>query len=601
MSNQVPLKRLFKVILVIRCVQALLTRTFFQADEFWQSLEPAHYMAFGYGELTWEWSFGLRSYAFPLIFQIGYTLVKYAAISCELIVQTATDWVLLFVANVIPNSEFGWEMVQEMRSFPEEIRGFIEYQGVIYAPKLIMAVLAAIGEFHVILLAEKLYKLTMDKSDDSKGSDKKHSTVINFTLVATVSNFFNCFFITRSFINSFEMILTSVSLYYWDWTSGEHIESFDFLKSLIIGTFTVLQRPTNAFIWLILGGYMILNLVLSKRWRKLFSLLIKVICASFISISTNLCIDYYFYGYITIPVLKFIKFNCTSSLSKFYGVAPWNFHVFQSLPIVAGYSLPLLIHSFFCSLTKKRFLSPLVNPFLQIKTVVLLNVILYSLIPHKEFRFIYPLQPFFIILSVFDGIWLLQKYGSTATTRTMEFFSQVMWILPVVSMVASMLLSTLHESGTVAVMDYLHSIRNIDSIGFIMPCHSTPWQSHFHRNDVKELWAITCSPPLHLLTDPDANAKLPFYMDESDYLYDNISKFMYQHFPPVFRKSLRSPGKQYTYEWPEYLVIFEDLDSQFMNDYLVDSMYIEETRFFNSLVHWDKRRSGDIIIYHKMP
>src|SRR5882762_4658639 len=41
--------------LVVRVSVALCTRTFFQPDEYFQSLEVAHRVVFGYGALTWEW------------------------------------------------------------------------------------------------------------------------------------------------------------------------------------------------------------------------------------------------------------------------------------------------------------------------------------------------------------------------------------------------------------------------------------------------------------------------------------------------------------------------------------------------------------------
>lgn len=70
-----PTVSTFKVLLIFRIINAITTRTFFQADEFWQALEPAHLKAFGYGKLTWEWEHGLRSYAFPLLFELTYRLV----------------------------------------------------------------------------------------------------------------------------------------------------------------------------------------------------------------------------------------------------------------------------------------------------------------------------------------------------------------------------------------------------------------------------------------------------------------------------------------------------------------------------------------------
>ena len=42
--------------LIIRSLSLLLPQTFFQPDEFYQALEPAHRLVFGYGHLTWEWN-----------------------------------------------------------------------------------------------------------------------------------------------------------------------------------------------------------------------------------------------------------------------------------------------------------------------------------------------------------------------------------------------------------------------------------------------------------------------------------------------------------------------------------------------------------------
>lgn len=57
------------VAVLVRVLVALLTRTFFQPDEFFQALEPAHHAVFGYGELTWEWSSAhpIRSIIYPAL------------------------------------------------------------------------------------------------------------------------------------------------------------------------------------------------------------------------------------------------------------------------------------------------------------------------------------------------------------------------------------------------------------------------------------------------------------------------------------------------------------------------------------------------------
>lgn len=55
--------------LVARILIALSTRTFFQPDEYFQSLEVAHRAVYGYGHLTWEWLTAepIRSIIYPAI------------------------------------------------------------------------------------------------------------------------------------------------------------------------------------------------------------------------------------------------------------------------------------------------------------------------------------------------------------------------------------------------------------------------------------------------------------------------------------------------------------------------------------------------------
>lgn len=53
----------------VRVFIALATQTFFQPDEYYQSLEVAHHLVFGYGHLTWEWLTPkpIRSILYPLL------------------------------------------------------------------------------------------------------------------------------------------------------------------------------------------------------------------------------------------------------------------------------------------------------------------------------------------------------------------------------------------------------------------------------------------------------------------------------------------------------------------------------------------------------
>lgn len=65
-------------VVFIRLLIALATCTFFQPDEFFQSLEVAHHAVFGYGHVTWEWvsKAPIRSPIYPALYIPEYALLK---------------------------------------------------------------------------------------------------------------------------------------------------------------------------------------------------------------------------------------------------------------------------------------------------------------------------------------------------------------------------------------------------------------------------------------------------------------------------------------------------------------------------------------------
>lgn len=78
--------RLFLYLFSFRLVCALLLQTYFSPDEYWQSLEVAHSMVFGYGHLTWEWREKIRGILHPLIFAILYKVLKIFSLDYPLVI-----------------------------------------------------------------------------------------------------------------------------------------------------------------------------------------------------------------------------------------------------------------------------------------------------------------------------------------------------------------------------------------------------------------------------------------------------------------------------------------------------------------------------------
>ncbi|VDK88379.1 unnamed protein product [Dibothriocephalus latus] len=74
------------VLILFRIVNALIIRTTFVPDEYWQSVEVAHRWTFGYGALTWEWwnSTAIRSPLHPLMFAGLYKLLAAVGLDSRL-------------------------------------------------------------------------------------------------------------------------------------------------------------------------------------------------------------------------------------------------------------------------------------------------------------------------------------------------------------------------------------------------------------------------------------------------------------------------------------------------------------------------------------
>ncbi|CAF5100791.1 unnamed protein product [Rotaria magnacalcarata] len=71
------ISKVFVGIIIFRLLSWLIVRTYFIADEYWQTFEIAHSLAFGYGYKTWEWKsdIAIRSYLYPFIISLIYRII----------------------------------------------------------------------------------------------------------------------------------------------------------------------------------------------------------------------------------------------------------------------------------------------------------------------------------------------------------------------------------------------------------------------------------------------------------------------------------------------------------------------------------------------
>lgn len=273
----------------------------------------------------------------------------------------------------------------------------------------------------------------------------------------------------------------------------------------------------------------------------------------------------------------------------------------------------------------------------QLATTSLLVPFILSFISHKEVRFIYPLLPLLHVLAAAPFTTYFLPSISPAIPRSSPFTPKrfLFGTLFLTNIMIAMVTTTSHQTAPLTVMTYLrnqhtkHYLSQPPSeflapapstmtVGFLMPCHSTPWRSHLVHPSIKA-WALTCEPPV----DFNASARAG-YLDEADQFYDNPKDFLARTLgdPPPSKKRLTSwftwfggrkkieggfgredmivadawDGGEGRKTWPEYLVFFEQMEPT-MREVLQGSGYRDCWRGWNSWGHDDWRRKGDMIVW----
>ncbi|XP_034385354.1 GPI mannosyltransferase 3 isoform X2 [Cyclopterus lumpus] len=476
--------------------------------------------------------------------------VAFRVINCFL-VQTSfvpdEYWQSLEVSHrmVFDYGYVTWEWKEGLRGFTYplffafiyKLLYFINYDSVhllIWLPRIIQALFAAFADVKFFFLIRRL-----------EGCD-----VAKWTFFCHMCSWFSWYCCTRTLTNSMETTITCLALSYFPLPGSQTHSSKIYLTLVALA---VVVRPTALIVWFPLVMY---HFWLETNKLKLITLNLVPIGALAVVIST--VIDCIFYEKWTMVQFNFLKFNVFHSVADFYGSHPWHWYFTQGFAVVIGPHFPLFLHG--CSIAYKRYTILL--------AVVVWTIGVYSLLPHKEFRFIYPVLPFCMI---FCGISLanLKTWRRTAA-----------FILLVSNLVAALYTGLVHQRGPLVVMGYLQTLCDVSSTStppqpdvlFLMPCHSTPYYSHVH-----------CPMKMRFLEcPPDLGEE--GYVDEADRFYDDPLHWLRTSFP-------------YKSFLPTHLVLFDVLEKD-ISVFLQGNKFVRTAEIFHT--HFPEGRvGGSIFIYER--
>jgi len=285
-----------------------------------------------------------------------------------------------------------------------------------------------------------------------------------------------------------------------------------------------------------------------------------------------LALDTYLFGSLIVTPWEFLKVNVLEEIGSFYGTHPWYWYFSSGLPAILGISIVPFFLSIFAAIKSWDEWKPQQPIFISI----ILTIFVYSLLPHKEFRFLLQILPLCLYcISQFLSDW----------SRTKS--SLLIWFVAVVILVSNVIpagyLGYVHQQGTVKVMDRLAGIaRDYKSedgrpakILFMMPCHSTPYYSHIHANVTMRF--LTCEPNFQ---------KQEKYLDEADQFFEAPMKWIRKYLPVHPISAL-----------PSHVVVFDTLAPK-ISDFL--SIYKPLEVFFHSDHLVSLRNGRNVILYERI-
>ncbi|TVY41443.1 GPI mannosyltransferase, partial [Lachnellula subtilissima] len=341
---------IWMLLLGLRFINALCVRTFFQPDEYFQSLEPAWQMAFGSESGAWI------------------TWARMAASAA------------LFLTS-------------------GSVCGGFRATVLAVLPNIVQAYFAAVGDYYTWQLSEKIY---------GRGSNASWAS-----LLMTIFSPWQWFCSTRTFSNCLETTMTITALNFWPWklssdsvlddsagvkekpVAPAKISIFEepgsikgLIMSLLLAGTACILRPTNALIWFSIVMATIARFFSDSRLKPsdyLFLIRQAALCGSVIIFISGIS-DRLYFGEWTFPPYQFLNFNVNQDLAVFYGRNVWHYYLSQGLPLLLTTYLPFALIGLWNSASL-----PAGNIRFLLTTTILVTVSTLSLIAHKEVRFITPL------------------------------------------------------------------------------------------------------------------------------------------------------------------------------------------------------------------
>lgn len=463
---------IFVGLCIIRVLNTFLVYSYFDPDEFWQTMEPAYCAAFVDGPTcsghTWEWK-------------------RRAPTAAMNLVESSLLGPARSYLSVLPTFlYFSLLKVLEADSTWLVSRG----------PMVLAAItVAAPVDLAVWYAAQWLGR-------PNEASSKWRLPA--WSLFCSLTSWFSAYSIVRTFANGQEglFLILAIVLVGPELLGNTQKGSY-YLRAaaaFMLGGMSITIRVTS------IAAFVPLGILLAFRQRSLVSKVgfLFFICAVFglLGIFVGMLVDRFFFGFWTLPFLGNFHFNVILDNADLYGSHPFHWYFTAGLPAIAGLLLPFLWYDFVTVVDRPTYGQR------NLWVIVVSYLVAMSLNGHKEFRYIYPVLPLVCLLTA-EHVRAIVAGNGRSRLRTLVFGT--LFVIP--NVIAVLYLGLFHQTGPIAVnhaiveaaRDQLaQSQTTTYSVHYLTgACHSTPLHSHLHAPPIHfDTWSLDCSPDCR--ADPDA-------------------------------------------------------------------------------------------------
>mmetsp|Transcript_18833 Transcript_18833/g.51592 ORF Transcript_18833/g.51592 Transcript_18833/m.51592 type:complete len:726 (+) Transcript_18833:131-2308(+) len=331
-------------------------------------------------------------------------------------------------------------------------------------PMVLWAVSVAAPTDYAIWYVAHWLPTSHQENDGAAAASNSTPTILpGWCLFGSLVSWFGAFSMVRTLANGQETMLLAWSVVWvapelWmgsttttttvtahdDWSKSRIIRAS---LAFFLGGLATSIRSTA------IAAYVPLGLVLAVSEPTIVSQITYLLhpCALFggLGLAAAACVDRLGFGIWTLPALGNFYFNAVENHASLYGAHPWHWNFTAALPVVTGLLLPLILWEFLAvsaGLWQSRGTR-------NLTIVALCYLVVLSLNAHKEFRYILPILPI--------GCWLagpaVARFCTKSTSsdhnqtpkRQLRVVRLLLLIVP--NVVALLYLGLFHQSGAISV------------------------------------------------------------------------------------------------------------------------------------------------------